>query len=96
MIPPRISHSCKRCGGRSVVHVMDPRWEFGPEEGPPAMSLEGLIDSFVGTDLAETTAALHVISALVADDLVRARIRKVLPSRASRCRPGSAISTSRR
>ena len=39
------------------------------------------MDSFVGTDLAETTAALHVISALVPDDLLRARIRKALGAR---------------
>lgn len=35
-------------------------------------ALHGLVDSFIGVDLAETTAALHVLAALVRDeDLVR-------------------------
>lgn len=65
----------------SMLVVYDPRRQFAPGEDLPEGGLDGLIESFVGTDLAETTAALHVISALVPDDLARARIRRVLPAR---------------
>lgn len=41
----------------------------------------GLLDSFCEVDIAETTALLHVIAALTRDDLVRARLRKVLETR---------------
>lgn len=41
----------------------------------------GLVDSFVLTDLAETTAVLHVMAALTDDDLLRARILRELASR---------------
>lgn len=41
----------------------------------------GLIDSFLETDIAETTTLLHVIAALTADDLQRARIRTELRGR---------------
>ena len=51
------------------------------EEQVPSIAMADLVDSFIGTDVAETTAALHVIAALTADDLLSARIRRVLPSR---------------
>ena len=65
----------------SLLQLTDPRRLSDPDHELPKTSLESLVDSFVGTDLAETTAALHVISALVPDDLLRARIRKALGAR---------------
>src|SRR5688572_2807231 len=53
----------------------------GTEEPAVESLLGNLVDSFVGTDLRETTAALHVIAALVPDDVLRARIGKVLATR---------------
>lgn len=50
------------------------------EEGP-SVSMDELVDSFVGVDYAETTAALSVIRALTPDDLLAARIGKVLSTR---------------
>lgn len=41
----------------------------------------GLLDSFCEVDVAETTALLHVIAALSPDELVRARLRRVLDQR---------------
>jgi hypothetical protein len=45
------------------------------------VTLAELIDSFVGVDYAETTAALTVLRQLVQDDLVAARIGQVLKGR---------------
>ncbi|HET8600505.1 MAG TPA: hypothetical protein VFL99_09275 [Segeticoccus sp.] len=66
--------------------------EAGPEdlaprpgsERPPAgqgVTLVELTESFLDTDIAETTAALHVLAALTGDDLQAARIRRELPRR---------------
>ncbi|MGA7688715.1 MAG: DUF6398 domain-containing protein [Jiangellales bacterium] len=54
-------------------------------ERPPAAtaapSLTEVVDSFLEIDIAETTAALHAIAAMTADELLAARIRRALPSR---------------
>lgn len=50
-------------------------------DGGPRLRLEDLVDSFVGVDFAETTAALMVLEQLVPDELLAARIGKVLESR---------------
>ena len=49
-------------------------------EGDSA-TLDQLVESLAGTSYAETTAALHVIAALLADELEAARIRRVLAGR---------------
>lgn len=41
----------------------------------------GLLESFCEVDIAETTALLHVIAALTPDELVRARLHRVLATR---------------
>lgn len=50
-----------------------------PEERRP--DLADLSETFEGTDLAATTAALHVIEALTDNDLLAARIRRALNTR---------------
>ena len=52
------------------LEVTDPRSRdpFAPEE--PRATLADLVDSFVGTPYAETTAALTVVKALVSDELL--------------------------
>lgn len=51
------------------------------EEAPPGLSLTDLVESFLGTDLAPSTAALHVIAALTDDEELAGRIRSVLAGR---------------
>lgn len=65
-----------------LMAATDPRGRnpFQTDE-TPQVSLEELVDSFVGVDYAETTAALSVIRALTPDDLLSARIGKVLAGR---------------
>jgi hypothetical protein len=63
-----------------------PRPQWGLEEDP-AVTLDQLVESFVGTDLAGTTAALHVIAAMSADEVMRARIRRTLATRQHRMPP---------
>lgn len=46
-----------------------------------APSLTEVVESFLDIDIAETTAALHAIAAMTADELLAARIRRALPSR---------------
>ncbi len=43
--------------------------------------LDALVESFVGTPYAETTATLHVIAALLPDELDAARVRRALAGR---------------
>lgn len=45
------------------------------------MDLPGLVESFVGIDVAQTTAALYVIAALTTDELAATKIRRELPRR---------------
>ena len=51
------------------------------EEGHPAIDLAGFVDWLIDLSLRETTAALHVIAALVEDDLLGRRIRRELARR---------------
>lgn len=65
-----------------LLTVTDPRTRHpfsGSQES--GLSLDVLVDSFAGTDHAETTAALTVIRSLVADDLLKARLAPVLALR---------------
>ena len=63
----------------SMLSVTD-AWPdpLGEDEQIP---LDALVDSFVGTPFAETTVALHVIAALLPDDLDAARVRRGLTGR---------------
>jgi hypothetical protein len=49
--------------------------------GIPHVSLAEMVESFAGIDVAETTAALHVVAAMTADELLAARIRRGLGER---------------
>jgi len=64
-----------------LLTVTDPRRRdpFAAEQ--PRVELSELVDSFVGTDYAETTAALTVIQTLVSDDVLAARIGRLLQAR---------------
>ena len=64
----------------SVVCATHPAYHPRGEEGVTT-PFDDLVDSFVGTDIAETTAALHVLTRLVPDELFAARLRKVLATR---------------
>lgn len=66
----------------SLVNATDHRMRdpFAPQ-GTLGTTLEQLVDSLVGVDYAETTAALTVLESLVSDDLLAARIGKVLKGR---------------
>ena len=63
------------------LEVTDPRTRdpFAPDE--PRAGLADLVESFVGTPYAETTAALTAIRALVTDDVMAARIARELEGR---------------
>lgn len=63
----------------ALVDAISSSLPASPGDSRP--SLGELVDSFLGVDLAETTAALHVISAMVPDDLLSARIGRELPAR---------------
>lgn len=64
------------------LEATDPRNRdpFGREQGHT--TLDELLESFIGTPFAETTAALMVLRALVADEFTAARIGRALQSRA--------------
>jgi hypothetical protein len=51
------------------------------EKAPLGPGLAELVESFLGTDLAPSTAALHVIAALTDDEELAGRIRAVLAGR---------------
>jgi len=63
------------------LEVTDPRQSdpFAPDE--QLLGLDELVESFIGTPYAETTAALTAIRALVADEVLRARIGRELKTR---------------
>ena len=63
-----------------LLEVTDPRSRdpFSPEQRP---GIENLVESFVGTPYAETTAALTAIKALTADEVLAARIGNELEAR---------------
>ena len=64
-----------------MLEVTDPRSDdpFAPHAS--RLSLGDLVESFVGTPYAETTAALRAIHALVPDEVMRARIGRELDER---------------
>lgn len=64
-----------------LLEVTEPRNRdlFAPEEKRPGLA--DLVESFVGTPYAETTAALTAIKALVTDELLAARISRELETR---------------
>lgn len=64
-----------------LLTATDPRGRDPFSDDQPTVTLEDLVDSFVGVDYAETTAALMVIRAMVPDELLAARIGKVLSGR---------------
>ncbi|RYC05722.1 hypothetical protein [Nocardioides zhouii] len=63
------------------LEVIDPRSRdpFARSEGRPG--LDDLVESFIGTPYAETTAALTAIRALMTDELVAARIGREMETR---------------
>ena len=66
----------------SLLTALDPRTRNPFEtNAEPVITLTDLVDSFVGTDYAETTAALTVIRSMVEDELLGSRIGKVLTTR---------------
>lgn len=67
-----------------LLEVTDPRSgdSFAPDE--QRASLADLVESFVGTPYAETTAALTAIKALVADEVLAARVGRELEARRHR------------
>lgn len=66
-----------------LILATQPRRQWGGDEDPQ-VSLDQLVESFAGTDLAGTTAALHVIAAMSTDELLRARIKRTLATRQHR------------
>jgi hypothetical protein len=64
-----------------LLEVTDPRNRdpFAPDEQRPG--IDDLVESFVGTPYAETTAALTAIKALTADEVLAARIGRELEAR---------------
>jgi len=61
----------------SLVEVFD---AAGGDPGPP-ISLVEFTDTFLDVDIAETTAALHVLAALTDDEVLASRIRRTVSSR---------------
>lgn len=66
----------------SLVNALDPRMRNPFEPAAQTLpTLDELIESFVGVDYAETTAALTVLRSFVADELLAARLGTVLQGR---------------
>jgi hypothetical protein len=79
------------------LEVTDPRSRDPFARNEQRLTLADLVESFIGTPYAETTAALIAIKALVVDEVLAARIGRELESRrhpmphwADRARPGPA------
>lgn len=64
-----------------ILELTDPRRRNPFSRGDTHATLEGIVESFIGTSYAETTAALTVIRALTADELLAARIGRELAIR---------------
>ncbi len=64
----------------SILAATEPKVTLGPPE-PPAIDAAALIETFIGTDVAPTTAALHVIAAFLDDEALEAAIREELVGR---------------
>ncbi|MFZ5869182.1 MAG: hypothetical protein ACOYXW_01415 [Actinomycetota bacterium] len=66
----------------SLVNALDARMRNPFEPPAPTLpTLDELVDSFVGVDYAETTAALTVLQSFTADELLAVRLGKVLQGR---------------
>ncbi len=65
----------------SLIQAASAEPELDEDPEVAAVTLEAFIDSFVGSPYAETTAALHVIAALLPDEVEAARVRRVLAGR---------------
>ena len=71
----------------SMLAVTDAWWRESDdpdsdlEDDPDPVPLDALIELFVGTPYAETTAALHVVAALLPDELDATRVRRALVTR---------------
>jgi len=63
-----------------LVAATEPRPAFGTDPGS-SLTLSELVETFEGTDLAQTTAALHVIAAFTDDELLAARIGRIVAGR---------------
>lgn len=63
-----------------LVAVTEPRPTLGSDP-EPSVTLDQLVETFEGTDLAETTAALHVVAAFSDDEVMAARIRRTTTTR---------------
>lgn len=61
----------------SIVAALDLADDAHGGPGP----LVELADTFMGVDIAETTAVLHVLAALTDDEMLASRIKRVLPAR---------------
>src|SRR6266516_2149875 len=64
-----------------LLEVLDPRSRDPFAGDEPRFGLADLVESFVGTPYAETTAALTVMRELVADEVMSARIGRELAAR---------------
>ncbi len=73
--------------GALLVVTEDPVGDTDPGADPVDSAARGtfsrgdLIESFLGVDIAETTAALHVLAPLLEDEFTAARIRRTLQTR---------------
>ncbi len=65
----------------SLIAAIDSRQRHPLQQDELGVGLPELVETFIGTDLAETTAALQVIGALTSDELLVARIEKELRGR---------------
>lgn len=63
----------------SVLAAFDAQIDLPP--GTPEIDLGQLVESFIGIDVAETTAAMHALAALVPDEVLSARLRRALAQR---------------
>lgn len=64
-----------------ILTASDPRRSDPFDQSEPRARLSTLVDSFIGTPYAETTAALMAIRALVPDEVMAARISRALADR---------------
>ena len=66
-----------------ILAVLDPpRHPFGPEPSAEVPALDDLVESFLGTDLPETSALLAVLAAFSDDELFRRRAVREITGRA--------------
>jgi hypothetical protein len=68
----------------TIISSSEPSRDPLQEASEERPTIETLVESFEATDLAATTACLHVIAALTRDELLSARIRRTLGTRQHR------------